>query len=143
MLSSPNTNRKIVYEYADEMKKYLINSFKDSGKVHSLTTDDAEFLDELLNNKLEEFQLKTMSITTDGTAVMTSMCTKINLLQQKCQLHGVNLAIKDIFYKPINKKMSVLEIFSNDTPDLLKQFDFMDDVEEIELQEALLPLHSV
>ena len=84
MLSSPNTNRKIVYEYADEMKKYLINSFKDSGKMHSLTADDAEFLDELLNNKLEEFQLKTMSITTDGTAVMTSMCTKINLLQQKC-----------------------------------------------------------
>ena len=172
MPSSANTIWKIVYEYADEMKKSLINSFKDSGKMHSLTADEwtcrsgnrylnvnchikneqfclglarinksanAEFLGELINSKLEEFQLKAMSITTDGAAVMTSMCTKINLLQQKCQLHGVNLAIKDIFYKPINQKMPALEIVSNDTPEKLKQFDF-NDVEEIELQEALLPL---
>ena len=81
-----------------------------------------------------------MSITTDDAAVMTLMCTKINLLQQKCQLHGINLAIKDVFYKPINQKMPVLEIVPNKTPDKPKQFDFMDDTEEVELQEALLPL---
>ena len=73
-----------------------------------------------MNIKIDEFQQSEMSITTDIAAVMNSMRQQINLLQQKCQLHGVNLAIKDILYKPTKEKMPVLEIVTNNTPDKLK-----------------------
>lgn len=72
---------------------------------------NAEFLAEVLNQRLEEFKVDAFFITTDGAAVMGSMCKKLNLIQQKCQLHGINLAIRDVLYskKPVIGDQQVID----------------------------------
>ena len=60
---------------------------------------NAAFLGEVLTSRIEQFKVDALFLTTDGAAVMGSMCRKYNLIQQKCFLHGINLSISDVLYK--------------------------------------------
>lgn len=61
---------------------------------------NAENLGNILFDHLKSFHIdRPTVITTDGASVMKSMAVKKNIINQLCQLHGINLAITDVLYK--------------------------------------------
>ena len=98
-------------------KRYLnvnchVRSFNSEGEAVSnkiflgfVRIQDAatgDYLASLLIKKLESFGIKDcFFITTDGASVMKVAANNANLNQQQCFLHGINLAIGDIFYKKV------------------------------------------
>ena len=93
---------------------------------------NAENLGNILLDHLKSFQIdRPTVITTDGASVMKSMALKKNIINQLCQLHGLNLAITDVLYKHKNY------VAMNSTP--LDRFDEEDNAENIEQEFIPIP----
>jgi len=101
---------------------------------------NAVFLGSLVNQKMEQFKINALFMTSDGASVMTAMCSKINLIQQKCFLHGLSLAIRDCLYNEhvliseLSVEESDLDAFtledqeeSNDSPELVDSLKILVD----------------
>lgn len=58
----------------------------------------SKYLSEKLKETLVKFKINCKFITTDGASVMNKMSKEADLYQLKCLLHGMNLAIQDLFY---------------------------------------------
>ena len=91
---------------------------------------NAEFLSSLMKSKLGEFSAKSAVITTDGAAVMGTLCKKMNLVQQKCILHGINLAIVACLYREEIDLFSDIENFSEEEQDSDFEVQEIPDIEE-------------
>ena len=91
---------------------------------------NAEFLSSLMKSKLGEVSAKSAVITTDGAAVMGTLCKKMNLVQQKCILHGINLAIVACLYREEIDLFSDIENFSEEEQDSDFEVQEIPDIEE-------------
>ena len=67
-----------------------------------------------MQSKLGEVGANCAIITADGAGVMGSLCRKLNLVQQKCILHGINLAIVACLYREEIDLSGEIENFSEE-----------------------------
>ena len=76
----------------------------------------------LIREQLEEYEIDSKFICTDGVANMARCSMEAGLQQIKCSLHGINLAVKDVLYLKIpfepenDDDELVFDDFAVDTP---------------------------
>ena len=73
-------------------------SKKVSLSVHRLDRGNANTISQKISEIIGDYQLSVVSITTDGAASMKKTCEVLNILQQQCFLHGINLFVTDFCY---------------------------------------------
>ena len=126
-------------------KRFINVNAHINGQIYSLglaridEKANADFLSSLVQKKMKEFKVNAVFMTTDGASVMSKMCKNINLIQQKCFLHGINLAIRDTVYnsEAIDEPLPI-EITESDDSDVLESVDLP--TEDIELRPTLKSL---
>ena len=104
----------------------------------------------LLNEEVMKIcsEQKIFFITTDGASVMKAMSNRLTLQNQPCFLHGINLAICDVFYTKCTKKTDECETMidpskTEDDAIDFEQANVEDYVENNELNEILTKIRTL